>query len=104
MLNPDPDKFTALPEAFNALGHNQFGEKWTGAELAARNLPPPKDTFRALEDAENVRARTHQELDHGRQTKVEKAKKAAVGVGGSRRARSRFAAHLPNRHGAYRRS
>ncbi len=82
MLNPDPKKFTDLPEAFNALGQNRFGDKWTGAELTARNLPSPKDTFRALEDAENVRARTHQELDHGRRTKVEKAKEAAVGVGG----------------------
>ncbi len=93
MLNPDPEKFAALPEAFNALGHNRFGDRWTGAELAARNLPAPKDTFSALEDADIARARAHQELNHERRTKADKAKKAAVGVGGgvriTRRPRSR---------------
>ncbi len=82
MLNPDPEKFATLPEAFNTLGRNRFGEKWTGAELAARNLPPPKDTFRALEDADLARARAHQELDRERRAKVEKAKKAGTGIGG----------------------
>lgn len=86
MLTPDPEKFAALPEAFNALGRNRFGERWTGTELAARNLPPPKDTFRALKDAEKdadiARARAHQELDRERRAKVEKAKKAASRVGG----------------------
>ena len=59
MLNPDPEKFIVLREAFDALGHTRFGEKWTGSELAARSLPPPKDTFRALDDADNTRARAH---------------------------------------------
>lgn len=86
MLNPDPEKFAALPEAFNALGRNRFDEKWTGAELTARTLPLPKDTFRALKnagkDADIARARARQELDRERCAKVEKAKKAASGVGG----------------------
>ena len=80
MLNPDPEKYAALPEAFNALGHKRCGKKWTGAELAARSLPPPKVTFRALDDAKIARARAYQELEHERRTKVEKAKKAAAGV------------------------
>ena len=91
MLNPDPEKFAALPEAFNTLGRTRFGERWTGTELAARNLPPPKDAFRALKDADIARARAHQELDRERRAKVEKAKKAASGgvVRISRRPRSR---------------
>ena len=92
MLNPDPEKFATLPEAFNTLGHSRFGKQWTGAELAAKNLPPPNDTFHALKAAEIVRDRAHQERDLERRTKADRARKAAAGVRGgvrlSRRPRS----------------
>ena len=74
MLNPDPEKFYTLPEAFNALGHKRHDNSWTGTEIAARDLPPPKRTFHALKDAD-------QKLDHERRAIVERAKKAAAGVG-----------------------
>ena len=42
MDNPDSDKFYTLPEAFNVLGRERYGEEWTGDELGARNRPPPE--------------------------------------------------------------
>ena len=80
MLNPDPEKFYPLSEAFNVLGRSRFGDKWTGAELAARDLPPPKHTFQALKDAVEARARAHQECDRERREKIKRAKKAASAV------------------------
>ena len=51
MDNPDSDKFYTLPEAFNVLGRERYGEEWTEAELGARNRPlpepPPPRTFDA---------------------------------------------------------
>ncbi len=41
MPNPDPTKFYTLPEAFDALGRERFGDKWKGDELRARALLPP---------------------------------------------------------------
>ena len=52
MLNPDPEKFYTLPEAFDVLGCKRFADKWKGSELTSRALPPPKDTFLALENAD----------------------------------------------------
>jgi len=40
--NPDSDKFYTLPEAFNVLGRERYGEEWTGDQLGARNRPPPE--------------------------------------------------------------
>ena len=73
-MNPNPEKFYTLPEAFDALGHVRFGKKWRGDELASRNLPPPKETFLALEHAK-------QALNRAQIEKVQKAKKASMGVG-----------------------
>ena len=72
-MNPNPEKFYTLPEAFNALGRDKFADKWRGDELDARNLPAPKETFLALEHANEA-------LNRGRSEKLEKARKASMGV------------------------
>lgn len=53
MDNPDLDKFYTLPEAFNVLGRERYGEEWTGIELEARNrLPPESPPLRAFPAAD----------------------------------------------------
>ena len=70
MTNPDPDdpdRYLALPEAFNVLGRERFGAVWTGSELEARVLPPPDETFAAIERAEA----TIDRIEAGRKQKAE---------------------------------
>ena len=82
VLNPDPEKFYTLPDAFDVLGREFYHDTWTGAEIAARNLPPPKATFQVLKEAK-------ERLDRERRAKVERAKKAATGVWSGARTSSR---------------
>ena len=56
MDNPDLDKFYTLPEAFNVLGRERYGEEWTEIELRARNRPPPEPPpIRAFDAADSNR-------------------------------------------------
>ena len=79
MLNPDPDKFYTLPDAFDVLGREHYHDTWTGDEIAARNLPQPEPTSQILERAGRGSDRESRE-SRERADKVKRAKKAAMGV------------------------
>ncbi len=89
VLNPDPEKFYTLPDAFDVLGRKHYRDTWTGAEIAARNLSQPTPTPQTLE-------RAGQGFDperRARAEKAERAKKAATMVGGGVRTLRRSQRH-----------
>ena len=76
MINPDPKKYLALPEAFNVLGRERFGAAWTDKELEARDLMPPDEMLAALERAEA----TIDRIEAGRKQKAEAVRQPTQGA------------------------
>ena len=80
MINPNPEKYYTLREAFNVLGRGLFPETWTDSELDARDLPELEDLRRRIEKAEAAAKKKADEERVKRAEHAKQAKKASVGV------------------------